>query len=113
MHNVNQVFYQEEGEKKAVIRKLLGDIMETIEASKQKFQPMTKIKGPEKEGAEKDENPLTYIMKGGRQIDKNLSQLLRRDVLTEKLQMKKQYNIGFNLIETNETLQYWVLKESG
>jgi hypothetical protein len=52
-------------------------------------------------------------MKGGRQIEKNLSQLLRRDVLTEKVQMKKQYNIAFNLIETKETLQYWILKQSG
>ena len=54
VHYVNQVFYQQAGEKKAMIRKLLGDIMETIEASKQKFQPMTKIKGNEKEGPEKD-----------------------------------------------------------
>lgn len=46
VHYINQVFYQEGGEKKAVIRKLLGDILEAIEASKQKFQPMTKIKGP-------------------------------------------------------------------
>lgn len=112
VHYVNQVFYQEGGEKKAVIRKLLGEIVETIETSKQKFQPMTKIKGPEKE-IEKDENPLTYIMKGGRQIEKNLSQLFRRDVLTEKVQMKKQYNIAFNLIETKEKVQYWVLKENG
>ena len=43
-------------------------------------------------------------MKGGRQIEKSLSQLLRRDVLTEKVQMKKQYNIAFNLIETKETV---------
>jgi hypothetical protein len=37
-----------------VIRKLLGDAMGAIEASKQKFQTMSKIKGPEKEAPEKD-----------------------------------------------------------
>ncbi len=71
---------------------------------------MGKIKVPEKEVPEKETNPMPYIMKGARQIEKNLSRLLRRDVLTEKVQMKKQYHIAFNIIETKETVQYWILK---
>jgi hypothetical protein len=98
VHFISQVFYQEGSEKKDVIRKLLGEIMMALESSKEKFQTMTKIKVLEKEKDEKDENPLKYTLKGGRQIEKNLSKALRRDVLAERVQMKKQYNIAFNVI---------------
>jgi hypothetical protein len=95
------------------MQKLLGDIMQALENKKQKFETMTKMKTFDKYKNEKDENPLKYIPKGGREIDKNLSKLLRRDVLTERVQMKKQYNIAYNLIETKEQVQYWILEASG
>lgn len=95
------------------MQKLLGDLMQALENKKQKFETMTKMKTFDKNKEEKDENPLKYIPKGGREIDKNLSKLLRRDVLTERVQMKKQYNIAYNLIETKEQVQYWILEASG
>lgn len=56
---------------------------------------------------------MKYNLKGGRCIDKALSEMMKRDVLSEKVQMKKEFLIAFNVVETKERAQYWKMKESG
>jgi hypothetical protein len=86
-------------ENKDVIRDLLKNIMCTLEENKQKFETMNSIKKFDKgEQYKNAENPLKYSVKGGRIQDKDLSNLMKRDVLIEGVQMKKEYMIAFNVI---------------
>lgn len=62
---------------------------------------------------ESSDNKLKYILKGGRKEQEVLSKMFRRDVLCEKVQMKKEFYIAYNCIETKQEVQYWIMKEDG
>lgn len=38
---------------------------------------------------------------------------MRRDVLTEKIQMKKKFIISYNIVETPEEVTYWKINKDG
>lgn len=56
--------------------------MQSLEENKQKFETMSRIKSKEEEPKTNAQNPLKYSLKGGRCIDKTLSALMKRDVLS-------------------------------
>lgn len=110
---MNQVFHHDKLESNEEIRALLCKIMQSLEENKQKFETMSRIKHKDEEPSTNAQNPLKYSLKGGRCTDKALSALMKRDVLSEKVQMKKEFLIAFNVVETKERVQYWKMKENG
>ena len=107
------MFHHEKLESNEEIRVLLCKIMQSLEENKQKFETMSRIKPRDEEPSTNAQNPLKYSLKGGRCTDKALSAQLKRDVLSEKVQMKKEFLIAFNVVETKERAQYWKMKANG
>ena len=50
---------------------------------------------------------MKYQVISGKGYNEELSKELKRDVLCEKVQMKKKYLIAYNIIETKEEMAYW------
>lgn len=115
IHYINQVFYSSEKQNDDVIRQLLNPIMAGLEESKKKYDVVKKFQDnqPNQRANQTSDNKLKYIMKGGREDQKNLSKLFRRDVLCEKVQMNKEFYIAYNCIETKQKLQYWKMNQDG
>jgi hypothetical protein len=82
-----------------VIRQLLGPIMVGLEESKKKFDIVKKFAESKHQSvSQPSDNKLKYILKGGRKEEEALSKLFRRDVLCEKVQMRKEFYIAYNCI---------------
>ena len=45
---------------------------------------------------------LKYLIVSGKGLHSELSKKFRRDVLSERVQMKKKYIIAYNVVETKE-----------
>lgn len=56
---------------------------------------------------------LEYQIISGKSQEEKLSKTLRRDVLTEKVHMKKRHMIAYNISENKETLAYWEVDKKG
>ena len=56
---------------------------------------------------------LEYQIISGKSQEEKLSKALRRDVLTEKVHMKKKYLIAYNVIETKEIPAFWQVDKQG
>lgn len=86
-----------------------------LEESKKKYDVTKKLS--ETHGSQpakqSSDNKLKYILKGGRKEQQELSKFFRRDVLCEKVQMKKEFYIAYNCIETKQKVQYWKIIEGG
>lgn len=56
---------------------------------------------------------LKYQIISGKAFHEELSSLLKRDVMVEKLRMKKKFIIAYNVIETKEVPVYWKVNSNG
>lgn len=56
---------------------------------------------------------LKYHIRSGKATHEELSKALRRDVLTEKVQMKKKFIISYNIVETPEVPAFWSITKEG
>jgi len=56
---------------------------------------------------------LEYQIISGKSQEEKLSKALRRDVLTEKVHMKKKYLIAYNVVETKEVPTFWQVNKEG
>lgn len=56
---------------------------------------------------------LKYHIRSGKATHEELSKALRRDVLTEKVQMKKKFIISYNIVETPEVAAFWSITKEG
>lgn len=71
-----------------------------LEESKKKYDVVKKFadNNTHQPVNQASDNKLKYILKGGRKEEEVLSKLFRRDVLCEKVQMRKEFYIAYNCI---------------
>ena len=56
---------------------------------------------------------LKYQIITGKSYSEEMSKALKRDVMTEKLHMKKKWLIAYNVAETKEELTFWTINSKG
>ena len=56
---------------------------------------------------------LIYTVISGKNYSEELSKALKRDVLAEKLHLKKKYMIAYNIVENKELKTYWKVDKKG
>ena len=56
---------------------------------------------------------LEYQILSGKVYNENLRKQLKRDVMSERVQMKKKFIIAYNVEETTEEPAFWAVNKEG
>lgn len=93
-----KVFVKEGKEKYHPFKELLVTLFQVVEEFKLKYDIMKQTKEPRP--IKEIDDGLKYQILSGKIEHPSLRKMLKRDVLTEKIQMKKKYIISYNIVET-------------